>query len=177
VTYPAAYDSVIAVTGTDASDRPGYSSPRGDALELAAPGVDVLSTVDQGGYDFLSGSSQAAPHVTGVAALYMPFNTEDLNDDGRVNHEDLRLLLQATAIDLGDAGRDQVYGYGLVNAGSATFSSIVHASWASWGRVVVSYLVDHLLSSVVQDRRWLRSTRMTLLRFWNSLWTRNARMF
>jgi subtilisin len=120
VQYPAAYDSVIAVTATDTFDIPGYFSPIGDTLELAAPGVDVVSTVAGENYDSLSGSSQAASHVAGAAALYMLFNTEDLNGDGLVNHEDVRLMLQFTATDLGDAGKDQVFGYGLVSAGSAT---------------------------------------------------------
>ena len=116
VEFPAAYDSVIAVTATDTFDMPGYFSPMGEELELAAPGVDVLSTVAEGGYDSLSGTSQAVPHVTGAAALYLLSNTEDLNGDGEVNQEDVRSLLQLTATDLGDVGKDDVYGYGLVNA-------------------------------------------------------------
>jgi subtilisin len=117
--YPAAYDSVIAVTATDVLDVPGYFSPVDDRLELAAPGVDVYSTV-VGGYATISGTSQAAPHVAGAAALYLRFNTQDVNNDGLVDSEDIRLLLQAMAIDLGAAGRDPVFGYGLVNAGLAT---------------------------------------------------------
>jgi subtilisin len=119
VEYPAADDSVIAVTGTDAADMPGYFSPIGEQLELAAPGVEVLSTVAGGAYQVLSGTSQAAPHVAGVAALAILSNTEDLSGDGRVDHEDVRLMLRESAADLGDAGRDEIYGYGLVN-GAAT---------------------------------------------------------
>jgi subtilisin len=119
VWFPAAYDSVIAVTATDRSDVPGRFSPIGDKLELAAPGVDIYSTVAGGGYATLSGTSQAAAHVTGAAALYLRSNTRDLNADGLVDSEDVRLLLQDTAIDLGVAGRDPIFGYGLVNAGLA----------------------------------------------------------
>lgn len=165
VKYPAAYDSVIAVTGTDPSDLPGYFSPIGDALELAAPGVDVLSTVAGGGYDYLSGTSQAAPHVTGAAALFMLFNTEDMNGDGLVNNKDVRLLLQSTATNLGDAGKDKIFGYGLVNAGSAAFvdGGSDCQAWISWGNSVVSFILDHLLSSVVsaevskETKSWLKS--------------------
>jgi subtilisin len=123
VRYPAAYASVIAVTGTDSLDLPGYFAPIGEELELAAPGVDVFSTIAGGGHDFLSGSSQAAPHVTGAAALYILSNTKDLSGDGLLDHEDVRLMLQMEASDLGDEGRDEVYGYGLVNGAAASFVS------------------------------------------------------
>jgi subtilisin len=120
VEYPAGYDSVVAVTGTDPLDMPGSFSPIDEKLELAAPGVEVLSTVAGGSYDFLSGTSQAASHVTGVAALTILSNTGDLSGDGLVNNEDVRLMLQMGAIDLGTAGKDVIYGYGLVNGAAAS---------------------------------------------------------
>lgn len=180
VKYPAAYDSVIAVTATDASDLPGYFSPLGGALELAAPGVDVLSTVARGGYDYLSGTSQAAPHVAGAAALYMAFNTEDLNGDGTVNNKDARLLLQSTATDLGDAGEDDIFGYGLVNARGAAFADADDGSQDQCGfrlSKLLSYVVDHLFARLVpidpspENHKWLKSTRAALSRFLDAVWT------
>ncbi len=124
VEYPAGYDSVIAVTGSDPYDINAWFSPVDPKVELAAPGVNITSTVPSTvnitGYDNLSGTSQAAPHVSGTAALILSSgNLEDLNNDGKVNNEDVRLKLQMTAIDLGTPGLDTVFGYGLVDAAKA----------------------------------------------------------
>ena len=130
VSYPAAYDSVIAVTATDASDMEAWFDPQGPEVELAAPGVDILSTctlanpacAGNGGYQVLSGTSQAAPHVAGTAALL--FNSVgDLDGDGKIDNRDVRQALQSSATDLGLQGRDDVFGFGLVNAASAAFES------------------------------------------------------
>lgn len=115
VTYPAAYDSVIAVSATDANDQIAGFSAIGPKIELAAPGVDIYSTVQGGGYAFLSGTSMAAPHVTGVAALIYSSNFTDVNGDGKKNNIDVRELLHK-AKDLGIAGIDDKFGYGLVDA-------------------------------------------------------------
>ncbi|MEA1894125.1 MAG: S8 family serine peptidase [Euryarchaeota archaeon] len=117
VTYPARYDSVIAVTATDPGDNRASLSPIGQEIELAAPGVNIRSTfVGGSSYGNLSGTSQAAPHMAGTAALIISSNLPDVNDDGVVNNEDVRLQLQSMAQDLGDPGKDDMYGYGLVDA-------------------------------------------------------------
>ncbi|SDL21619.1 subtilisin [Geoalkalibacter ferrihydriticus] len=116
--YPAAYDSVIAVNATSGDDQLAAISAIDPRIELAAPGVDVVSTAR--GNEYLShiGTSQAAPHVTGVAALILAAGIEDANNDGRLA-DDVRLRLQQTAVSLGEAGRDSFYGFGRVDAVAA----------------------------------------------------------
>ncbi len=64
--FPASAEGVLAVSSVSTDSLPGTPSP-----PLAAPGVDILTTVPKDAYDFLSGSSLAAAHVTGVIALLL----------------------------------------------------------------------------------------------------------
>ncbi|MFO1093526.1 MAG: S8 family serine peptidase [Planctomycetaceae bacterium] len=66
---PARYSSVIAVAATDANDAWASWSSTGPAVELAAPGVSIYSTMPGGGYGSKSGTSMACPHVAGAAAV------------------------------------------------------------------------------------------------------------
>jgi thermitase len=68
--YPAAYTNCIAVAATDSSDRKAAWSNYGKGwVDVAAPGVDILSSVLSGGYEPWSGTSMATPHVSGLAGL------------------------------------------------------------------------------------------------------------
>ena len=115
VIYPAKWESVIAVAATDESDNRARWSSTGTDLELAAPGVDINSTLLGGGYGEKNGTSMASPHVAGVAALVIA-------GEGLSNIQ-VRNRLQQTADDLGDAGFDTKYGYGLVDADEAAAPS------------------------------------------------------
>lgn len=118
--YPGGYDEVVAVAATDQNDNKASFSNWGDWIELAAPGVSVLSTMptyhvtlnDYGysmNYDYLSGTSMACPHVSGIAALVWSQYANRTRDW-------LRMWLRYTADDLGDPGFDEYYGYGRVDA-------------------------------------------------------------
>ncbi len=119
VIFPARYASVIAVAATDKTDTRASFSSTGTAVELAAPGVSINSTVPRGGYASWNGTSMASPHVAGTAALVLVSGVTDSNNNGRINDE-VRQILNATADDLGITGRDTWYGFGLVNALAAT---------------------------------------------------------
>ena len=110
VTYPAAYSEVIAVSATDQNNQIASWSSRGPEVDLAAPGVNIYSTYKGSTYKTLSGTSMAAPHVTGAAALVI-----DAKKCGTCTPSEVRQRLQQTAIDLGDPGTDNLYGAGLVN--------------------------------------------------------------
>jgi len=109
VSYPAAYDSVVAVSATDSNNNLASFSSVGPQVELAAPGVNILSTWMGGGYNTISGTSMATPHVSGVAALAIQANP-------LMSNVEIRTLLQNTADDLGAVGKDNWFGYGLVDA-------------------------------------------------------------
>ena len=124
--YPASYDSVVSVAAIDSAMERGSFSTFNDQVELAAPGVGVMSTLPRDGCVMCSGSdaygpadgtSMASPHVAGVAALIWSYNPEWTN-------EEVREAMNATALDLGEEGRNDHYGYGLVQAKDALYHLI-----------------------------------------------------
>ncbi len=110
VGYPAAYPEVIAVSATDEDDNIANFSSRGEEIELAAPGVGIYSTLPGNKYGTYSGTSMAAPHVAGVAALVWA-------TDSTLTNASVRGILQKTAEDIGLKFTEQ--GHGLVNAAAA----------------------------------------------------------
>ena len=110
--YPAAYDHVIAVAAVDGSLQWASFSNYGSYIALVAPGVNILSTVPRWQpywYDYKTGTSMAAPHVSAAAALVLSLRP-DLGPDAVAS------ILFQTADDLGTPGCDPYFGYGLVNA-------------------------------------------------------------
>ncbi|MFH1782581.1 MAG: S8 family serine peptidase [Candidatus Omnitrophota bacterium] len=131
ISYPAAYDDYCIAVGATRYDEAvaGYSNA-GSSLDLTAPGGDL--NVDQNddgygdgvlqqtfgssptdwGYWFYQGTSMAAPHVSGVAALVIANNVATTPDD-------VRYVLESTSEDKGSSGWDSEYGWGIVDAYAA----------------------------------------------------------
>jgi serine protease len=111
--YPASYDGIISVAAVDSNKRVAGFSQKNNRVDLAAPGVSVLSTIPmrQGAspYGRKNGTSMASPHVAGVAALLFSFKPDATTTE-------IRDAMQQSAEDLGGSGRDNSYGEGLVLA-------------------------------------------------------------
>jgi subtilisin family serine protease len=107
--YPAAYENVIAVTATDRSDDVFKDANHCSATCVAAPGVDVLVAEPGDSYGFLSGTSMAAAHISGVVALLL-----DAKPD--LDLKALRALLFKTVKHLNPGDPDQASVAGVVDA-------------------------------------------------------------
>lgn len=116
IAYPARYPTVVAVGDVDEACNRPEGMPVGPELEFVAPGVNINSTVLNGMYALKSGTSMACAQVAGMAALVFasPIDHNYSSDDHWDNYE-VREKLRQMALDLGSSGKDEEYGYGLVN--------------------------------------------------------------
>jgi thermitase len=124
--YPAAYPQTMAVMATDNYDQRWTLSNYGASVDIGAPGFAIYSTywrsTDPHSFEYLSGTSMATPHVAALAALLLSYRPD-------LAIEDLRAIMQSTAVDLGALGRDDYYGWGRINAGTALAAA---ANWVPY---------------------------------------------
>lgn len=121
VDYPARYSSVIAVGAVDSSLKRASFSSTGSTVESAAPGQSIVATYLNNGYARMSGTSMAAPYVSGQLALMKQSNPS-------ADPALLRMMLANTSKDLGTAGKDSWYGSGLIQAPAVRAAQTVEAS-------------------------------------------------
>lgn len=108
VRYPAGYENVVGVTSIDgANRRPGFANT-GEAVDIAAPGVGVYSTWQDEGYVSISGSSAAAPFVSGAIAMLM-------SETPGLSALEAAELVMEHANEVGPPGRDNFFGAGVLN--------------------------------------------------------------
>jgi subtilisin family serine protease len=122
--YPAYYDGVIGVSATDQNDQLASFSNYGSYVDVAAPGVDILSTkrypVD---YGLMDGTSMATPMVSGLAALIWTKYPSATSDQ-------VWAAIRDGADDLGSPGRDSYFGWGRINAANSLWGGAITGSQA-----------------------------------------------
>ncbi|MBO8163278.1 MAG: peptidase S8 [Brevibacillus sp.] len=110
--YPAAYPEVLGVSAVDHRTRLASFSNYGQYVDVVAPGVDIASTYIYNDYAALSGTSMACPHVAALAGLIRSVKPEMKNTE-------VMKLIRDSSVDLGEPGRDNWYGYGMIDSGEA----------------------------------------------------------
>jgi|GEM_PF-1971395 len=111
ISYPAKYWKVLAVGATNQSDMRWYKSNFGPDLDVVAPGESIYNSSDSGGYRYSTGTSLAAPHVSGLAGLVFAKNPDYSNDQ-------VKLIIQNNTDKLsamGGSDFSNYYGYGRIN--------------------------------------------------------------
>lgn len=106
-TYPASYEGVLAVAASDRNNERASFSQSGDFVDVAAPGVDMISTVPKGGHCLDNGTSFSAPYVAGIAALIRAKHP-------KWTQRQITAQIEQTA-ERTIAGRDRLVGWGVVD--------------------------------------------------------------
>jgi hypothetical protein len=112
VSYPAAFPETIAVGATDHLDRKASFSNYGRPMDLAAPGVEIVSTTSKDTYSYADGTSFAAPYTAALAGVLKGKNPS-------LSPAQIEWLMESTALDLGNSGWDHYFGYGRIQPGLA----------------------------------------------------------
>ncbi|OBR63077.1 serine protease [Paenibacillus oryzae] len=110
--YPAAYPEVFAVAATSSNDQKASFSNYGDYIDVAAPGDSIASTYPGSQYAALSGTSMASPHVAALAGLIRSINPD-------LSNEEVMEIMRVSARDLGQAGKDNYFGHGEIDIDKA----------------------------------------------------------
>ncbi|MFD1037203.1 S8 family peptidase [Virgibacillus byunsanensis] len=121
VIYPAKYENVIGVSAVDEQLSIASFSSRGSEVEFSAPGLNIVSTFLGNSYGIADGTSQATPHVSGMLALLK-------QKFPKMTPVELRKELVNNVKDLGESGRDSLYGHGFIKYSSDQSKKYYHNS-------------------------------------------------
>jgi len=122
--YPAAYEDVIAVSATTALDTLWPNSNFGDYITLSAPGEDIWSTYINNTWRWLSGTSMAAPHVSGIAALICAAYSG-------VPSDEIKRLMIESAVKLDGEDFSPKFGYGRIDIYQAFQQSTLNLAFGT----------------------------------------------
>ena len=110
IDYPAKFKETIAVGGCDDEKNLALFSTIGKEIDFVAPSIDITSTFLNNTYKTMSGTSFAAPYVTGMIALYL-----SIPENKNKSVTELKTALIKASIDLGQQGKDVYFGNGIIN--------------------------------------------------------------
>ena len=116
--YPASIPGVITVSATDVNDTLAFFSNYGSSVELAAPGVEVLSSLPGDLYESYDGTSMSTPFVSAACALLISKNP-------LLSIIEVEQYLTDSAKDIGSTGKDESFGYGLLDLGNALNTTVI----------------------------------------------------
>jgi subtilisin family serine protease len=144
VAYPALFPETVAVGGTTCQNRharagisANWTSNSGPEIDVAAPGDQIWSCDENDGYQEISGTSMATPHVSGLAALIRSV-------DPLLTNADVEQVLRDSTVDVESAGWDELTGHGVVNAYAAmvAVADITPAipAVSTWGLLTLALL-------------------------------------
>ncbi|MHA2233376.1 MAG: S8 family peptidase, partial [Candidatus Hodarchaeales archaeon] len=112
VSFPARIDGILSIGATSRDLKKASFSSYGAQLDLVAPGEGITSCTQNLGYKVASGTSYAVPLVTSTIALMKSANST-------LSREEIENMLKETAVDLGSPGKDNEFGYGLLDSENA----------------------------------------------------------
>lgn len=140
--YPSSEEKVVVVSATDESDHVATFSNTGNSIDISAPGVGIISSVPGGKYNRLSGTSMAAPFISGVAAMLK------LDKPNRTMSE-IESLLKSYVDDRGLNGWDSSFGEGIVNVAAFKKYALTSEQLKSPDTIVLPEQND-----VALDKKW-----------------------
>lgn len=154
IIYPAGYDGVVGVGSVDRAGACHITSVANASVDVCAPGRSVLTTSSTGGYTNANGTSFAAPHVTGAAAVLKGAWPE-------LSPALFQSLIEAHVADRGTPGWDKEYGYGLLN-----LSDMLWAVLPMTGQRFLSSRVFQTDEKLSIQYKNISGTPLRVIQFW-----------
>ena len=118
INYPARFTKTICVGSIDKNKDVSNFSPQGPEIDFVGVGEKVISTYLNNTYKTESGTSYSAPYVAGIIALLLSKHRQGGKENDCQTIADIREHLRTHTIDLGENGKDDLYGYGMIDVDS-----------------------------------------------------------